>query len=241
MSNNNYKRLQDMGQNNSFINFKSSNYSPSYTSNVRENFISTHNKNKPNNNVIVNNTQENFIPPHNINNTIRNFTSPHNDNVRVNNTQENFIPTRNRNKVIDNFTTPHNENKSHNIEMNIQTATGIASSPDIFGPSYWYILHSGSISYPINPTPIVKEKMKNFIIGIPIMIPCKNCQEHATSYIEKYYNNLDIICSSRDSLFKFFVDFHNAVNNRLNKPLVTYDDAYKMYSGKVKINKMNYT
>ena len=127
------------------------------------------------------------------------------------------------------------------LEMKIETADGILSSPDIFGPPFWFTLHASSMSYPVNPTPIIKEKMRNFIIAIPVILPCKNCQEHATAYIEKHYNEIDTACSGRESLFKFFVDFHNEVNKKKDKPVMSYEDAYKLYSGKVKISKITYT
>ena len=110
---------------------------------------------------------------------------------------------------------------------------GISSSPNIFGPAYWFTLHVGALNYPLRPSPIVIDKMKNFINAIPIMVPCVNCKEHATAYIEKNYDKLDSICSSRDSLFKFFVDFHNEVNIQTNKPVMSYEDAYKLYSGNI--------
>jgi hypothetical protein len=127
------------------------------------------------------------------------------------------------------------------LEMKIESAEGILSSPDIFGPPFWFTLHASSMSYPLNPTPIVKDKMRNFIIAIPVLLPCKNCQEHATAYIEKHYNEIDTFCSGRDSLFKFFVDFHNEVNKRKDKKIMSYEDAYQLYSGKVKINKISYS
>lgn len=114
------------------------------------------------------------------------------------------------------------------------------ASPKVFGPPLWFSLHNGAAHYPMNPSPIVKERMKHLILGIPVLTPCKNCSEHATAYVEKNYDNLDDICSSRDKLFKFFVDFHNEVNKRLNKPIMSYEDAYKLYLGNVKISPMSY-
>ena len=83
--------------------------------------------------------------------------------------------------------------------------------------------------------------MKGVIIGIPTLLPCQNCSEHATAYIEKHYDQLDNICSSKENLFKFFVDFHNNVNERYNKPIMSYEDAYKLYTGSVKISTMTYS
>jgi len=102
-------------------------------------------------------------------------------------------------------------------------------SPEVWGPPFWFTLHNGALNYPSLANPLCIERMKNFIIGIPVMIPCETCKEHATSYIETNKDYLDYICASRDKLFKFFVDFHNFVNIRLKKPEMSYDDAYRLY------------
>ena len=72
--------------------------------------------------------------------------------------------------------------------------------------------------------------MKNFILGIPVMLPCEKCREHSNQFIESNYDNLDNIVSSRDNLFKFFVDFHNNANKETNKPEMSYEDAKKLYN-----------
>lgn len=62
--------------------------------------------------------------------------------------------------------------------------------------------------------------MKHIIIGIPVLIPCETCKEHATNYIEEHKHKLMEICKTKKDLFKFFVDFHNFVNKRLGKKLL---------------------
>lgn len=114
------------------------------------------------------------------------------------------------------------------------------SSPDVFGPPLWFTLHNGSSKYPHNPGNLAKERMKYFILGIPIMIPCTKCREDATAYIEKHKDSLDDICSSRIKLFEFFFTFHNVVNKKLNKPLMTYENAIKLYSDDVEIDKLSF-
>lgn len=121
-----------------------------------------------------------------------------------------------------------------------RTIQGNTSNPEIWGPAFWFTIHNGASKYPMNASPIVVERMKAFILGMPVMIPCQSCQEHATSHIEKNYNNLDKICSSRQSLFNFFVDFHNFVNKRYNKPIMSYDDANKLYNGEARVNTLSY-
>ena len=101
--------------------------------------------------------------------------------------------------------------------------------PKIWGPKMWFTLHNGAIKYPIKASPIFAERMKGFILGLPVMIPCDKCQDHATAHIEANWSRLDDIVSGRDKLFKFFVDFHNRVNKRYNKPEISYETAYKLY------------
>ena len=104
------------------------------------------------------------------------------------------------------------------------------NNPVLWGPPFWYTLHNGAYHYPEHASPLHSERMKNFIIGIPIMVPCVTCKEHATAFIEKNRPKLNDICSSRDSLFKFFVDFHNQVNKRYKKPIISYEEAYSIYN-----------
>jgi len=104
------------------------------------------------------------------------------------------------------------------------------SDPKTWGPKLWFSFHNGAAKYPSNPSPIIKNNMKNFILGIPVILPCEKCKEHANQFIESNYNNLDKIVSSRDNLFKFFFDFHNHVNRNTNKPEMSYEDAKKLYN-----------
>lgn len=112
-------------------------------------------------------------------------------------------------------------------------------NPIVWGPSFWFSLHNGSLSYPIDASNIVAEKMKGFILGIPYMLPCKKCSHHAITYIEENYNNLNKICSGRNSLFKFYVDFHNFVNKRLGKPEMSLKEAEILYKSCVNVISYN--
>tara|TARA_A100001011_G_scaffold400160_1_gene512838 strand:+ start:74 stop:550 length:477 start_codon:yes stop_codon:yes gene_type:complete len=139
-------------------------------------------------------------------------------------TREEFIPNK-----------PANKEEEKNISININDTPnewkkynpGIA--PETWGSAFWFTLHNGSNNYPINPTPAWKYRMKNFILGIPVMIPCETCEAHASSYIQERFNDLDIIVSSRKNLFEFFVHFHNEVNKRLGKKVISIDEVKKIY------------
>jgi hypothetical protein len=104
--------------------------------------------------------------------------------------------------------------------------------PTVWGPPFWFTLHNSAASYPINPSSHCAKRMKGFILGIPVMLPCEKCKVHAISYIDQHYDDLDKIVSSRDELFSFFVSFHNNVNKRNGKALMSKEDAMILYTGK---------
>lgn len=113
-------------------------------------------------------------------------------------------------------------------------------SPEVWGPAFWFSLHNGAIRYPNNPSPLWKHRMKSFIQGIPVMVPCEKCADHATAYIESQDHKLDDVVSSKEKLFVFFVDFHNFVNARLGKPHIPLEAANKMYKGTANVLTVEY-
>ena len=98
-----------------------------------------------------------------------------------------------------------------------------------WGPQLWFTLHNSSRHYPIHASPLYAERMKQFINALPIIIPCESCRDHANGFIKKHKEYLSIICSGRESLFNFFVDFHNYVNNMKGKKIYTYEEALELY------------
>lgn len=117
---------------------------------------------------------------------------------------------------------------------------GNISSPDTWGPAMWFMNHLGSVSAPEIIPKEKRVKYWNYIDGLPEILPCKKCSVHARAYVDQYADQKEAICSSRDNLVRFFVDFHNSVNERTGKPKITYDEVYKMFSGPVKIQKFRY-
>ena len=114
------------------------------------------------------------------------------------------------------------------------------SDPKVWGPSFWFTLHNGAIHYPVSASNVHKQWAKNFIKGLPVMLPCEACKPHAQAYIQKKLDKLDSIVSGRDNLFNFFVDFHNQVNKKEKKKTLTPEEARNLYSTGVDINIMKY-
>ena len=125
------------------------------------------------------------------------------------------------------------------IRMKWQVTHAHTSDPNIWGPAYWFSLHNAAAHYPLEANNIVKERMKNRILAIPYEIPCTACRPHASAFIESNKDKLDTIVSGRHPLGRFYVDFHNKVNQRYNKRLWSYEEVYKMYSGIAQVKTLN--
>ena len=114
-------------------------------------------------------------------------------------------------------------------------------SPSVWGPPLWFSIHNGANYYPDEPTHAQIHNMIGYIRGLPEMLPCKRpCAEHARKYIHDNLDNLHDVCSSRLKLFNFFVDFHNYVNERQGKHIMTYDEAYKLYNNQASVSVFTY-
>lgn len=110
----------------------------------------------------------------------------------------------------------------------IPTINGVATDPKIFGPPLWFILHNSAVMYPELPTVFIQNSMIRLIESLHLLIPCKACKEHFCDFIR--YTNLKRVTSSRHYLFQFFVDVHNFVNKRHQKPEMDLETAKRIYS-----------
>lgn len=129
----------------------------------------------------------------------------------------------------------------NNMMMKWETKSYANSSdPQVWGPAFWFTLHNGAARYPKNAGALCKERMKGFILGMPVMIPCEKCADHATAHIEHNYRRLDDIVSTQENLFDFFVSFHNYVNRRYGKPEMSYEDAFELYTSPTNVTKLVY-
>ena len=107
----------------------------------------------------------------------------------------------------------------------------IGSQPDVFGPPFWFMLHTAAVGYYHRPTEEARHLMANFISSIPVVIPCSQCKEHAYNYLCKTLSpsDLEYAASSRENLFKFFIDFHNYVNTKGKRGVMCPEVAKKKY------------
>lgn len=96
---------------------------------------------------------------------------------------------------------------------------------NVWGPQGWHWLHVKAINYPECPSKIEQIAMFAQFWAFIQKLPCPECQQHATAYARSYPPDF-----SGSSGFQTWAwRFHNAVNNRLGKPLMTSEEYRTTY------------
>lgn len=127
--------------------------------------------------------------------------------------------------------TPFIVSDSNTLNMEWSDKKKSLTDPTVFGPAVWFTLHNGSAHLPRDISPVSLKNIKGFIDGIPdMLVVCAKCAEHSRLYIETHRAAINAF-KTGDDVFKFYVDFHNFVNERLGKAVMTYDTARKLYMG----------
>jgi len=102
-------------------------------------------------------------------------------------------------------------------------------SPTEWGPGLWKFLHISARFYPDQACSQRIQAMFKFITAMPSVLPCDACAKHANDYIRQTYQQLTEAVKTRRDIFRYLVDFHNYVNQRLGKSMMSYDEAWKLY------------
>lgn len=108
--------------------------------------------------------------------------------------------------------------------------------PGMFGTYIWNTFHIISFNYPHSPSDKDEENMRNFIYYMCLHLPCMACRYHALKYI----TTNPPTTQNQLSLIRYFIDFHNAVNLRLGKTVLSYRDAVEcIYNTFIQYNRQS--
>jgi len=98
-----------------------------------------------------------------------------------------------------------------------------------WGPLGWMTLHSASMLYSENPSPGERMLVQNFIDLFADTISCYQCKTHFISTRDKYIRTYPEYLSSKKDFMLFVFRIHNAVNKRIDKPILqTVDDCIRV-------------
>ena len=100
-------------------------------------------------------------------------------------------------------------------------------SIDIWGPNIWYLFHTIAYKLKESSFDIVKKNIFDITKSICNTLPCDECSKHAITLLSKY--NFDTIKNKKD-LIKFYYNFHNFVNKKLNKSIFDEEKLEELYN-----------
>lgn len=100
-------------------------------------------------------------------------------------------------------------------------------SPDIWGPHYWFFLHTVAESYPIHPNPVTKRKYYDLIQNMPLFIPDAEIGGKFSQMLDKY--PVTPYLDNRDSFVRWVHFMHNKMNYKLGKQEISLPLALDKY------------
>jgi len=110
----------------------------------------------------------------------------------------------------------------------------MALDPKIWGPHYWFVLHTIALNYPLHPNETSKKKYYDFIQNLSLFIPISDMGNAFNALLDKY--PVTPYLDSRDSFIKWMYFIHNQINVSLNIPEKTLQETlqeyYKLYEPK---------
>ena len=100
-------------------------------------------------------------------------------------------------------------------------------NPEVWGPHYWFVLHTIAITYPLNPNEVTKKKYYDFIQNLPLFLPNHQMGNAFSELLDKY--PVSPYLDKRESFIKWVHFLHNQINLRLNRDEVSLQDAVNAY------------
>jgi hypothetical protein len=103
---------------------------------------------------------------------------------------------------------------------------------EIWGPKYWFFLHTVAQTYPIHPNAITKRKYYDLISNLPLFIPDTEMGDRFAQLLDKY--PVTPYLDNRDSFMKWMHFIHNKVNVLLGKEEISYLASLDKYNAEYK-------
>jgi hypothetical protein len=99
--------------------------------------------------------------------------------------------------------------------------------PKIWGPHYWFFLHTIAMSYPIHPNAVTKRKYYDFVQNIPLFIPVESMAGEFSKLLDQY--PVQPYLDNKESFIRWMWFIHNKINTKLEKPQISLNDFYVNY------------
>jgi FAD-linked sulfhydryl oxidase len=110
--------------------------------------------------------------------------------------------------------------------------------PKVWGPHYWFFLHTISITYPHHPNAVTKKKYYDLIQNLHVFLPVEKIATEFSKLLEQY--PVTPYLDNRESFVRWTWFVHNKINEKLEKPKISMEDFYKRYYENYKPSDVKY-
>lgn len=100
--------------------------------------------------------------------------------------------------------------------------------PSVWGPPYWFVLHSVAMNYPVHPTNMEKRNVYRLIEAFHEFIPIASMAKTFQQLVRA--NPVVPYLDTRADLVKWMHHIHNVVNRRVGKPPMDMADHLEEYA-----------
>jgi Erv1 / Alr family len=100
-------------------------------------------------------------------------------------------------------------------------------NPDIWGPHYWFFLHTLAFSYPNFPNAVTKRKYYDLIQNFPLFIPVTEIGNYFSQLLDKY--PVTPYLDSRESFIRWTHFIHNKINVHTGKEEISLYESIDQY------------
>jgi len=111
-------------------------------------------------------------------------------------------------------------------------STTVYLDPKVWGPHYWFFLHTIAMTYPHHPNTITKKKYYELIQNLPLFIPVEEISKEFEKMIDLY--PITPYLDNRDSFIRWSHFIHNKINEKLEKPPISLNDFFIIYYNQYK-------
>jgi hypothetical protein len=97
----------------------------------------------------------------------------------------------------------------------------------IWGPIYWFFIHSVALTYPDYPNEVITRKYYDFFMNLPLFIPDVEMGKRFSEMLDKY--PITPYLKSKDSLIRWTNFIHNQYNKMLDKEILSLNQSMASY------------
>jgi hypothetical protein len=99
----------------------------------------------------------------------------------------------------------------------------------VWGPTFWFTLHTISFNYPVKPSIEEKKYYRDYVYSLQNVLPCGTCRKNLKTNLKQLPLKMSDM-ASRDTFSRYIYELHELVNKMLKKKSnLSYCDVRERY------------